>query len=1792
MPLQAPDEEATPDSHQVVALYDFDPETIDWPFKRQRPLALKCGRVIQVIGPDDDGDWALGHPVGQPDLKGYFPRNYTVSLAEYNDMMRDYELTSAMPRPPSVDPVLEPRVVDQPPATSSLPQGPLPGLQMGEVDADATMMVADPYMQEPAEVAYPGVADYPVLEPAEPVKTTFELTKSRLLADMPAVPRPAPEEPGPPEDDLAAALLEEQREATDRFDVRGIPGGHISDSRASTPGTYAMTRPERDFVRRHISLDMQSKFLKELAPLDDVLQKTARKQREEKPPYTADLRARHTTYRVAQGIEPPHMRMALNNSLGTGARWLQLFRPGFNDIVNESFKMGCNACILSDAYLNDAGSRELFQKLHVRDINGTLWFELQRKKQHLFYMRMDFVDVMMCHPDAWGFPDASHVVSANPGEPYNPFHGWLAQTSIDTDKEMEDVEFLYTLRNRYFPEQTFAALSLGKIPDWIQPFMSLHGEAQIEEVSKEEGAAGNQGTADAGRGKAAVSIDKTLLREAGLEEGEEVYVKLDEQRLARERTVGADVLELEMQHYRLKGLSSMRIFLRSRGNPDNTKQTLISPKMVKDMAEQLGIRGDASHYWYCMFALRYPLAPQWEAVVRNDTRLYLHLPSDRLQAVHPMIKKFREHLNDWIQNEFLWDYRGFVKMKCSQCGIPDAVVWCPQCTDYYCAMCFLDGHRTNRGKKHWPMPVPGSRYLSSAEATKLDAHLPLLNVGFSNRRRFLARDNQSDKNGSRSGDTWLYFHADTFQAALVQCPKDHWFLKRLNPPRLAPDMEGYYYNFGSDVIADDSQHIMMKTHEQKALSLLQKTIRGTLTRRRIKRETAAAVVIQKTRVMLECRRVHGKNGKNANLLRSWYRKFKAAKDRLQLVHRVCRAQACARGMMVRKLFRDQMYGVTRFQAAFRGLRGRRHIRVIVAAATCIQRNFRGRIYGRKPMRDMMLKASRIQALARGVAVREQFRKQAQALTYIAAHVRGHLGRLHVKKMHNSCSLIQRNWRRFQAQLTVKIRLFERLEDIRLRRQEIIRTKLEDSAAVLIQRNLRRYQAQKNIVLMRREKGEADKRTSTVLVALFTAVAGIRNFVHPWFRHLPVEQQEVLEQIKASLQRTIALVPVTGKIANEEIGRGGVRVREAKNLQYDQTGQDPDLASHMLLSVTRNLLSHVPADLFPPAVKWTCYAVGHHAAHLASHSSFVKEVIPVGKEMPPHPGDSLATLWQDMATIKHHHDYIMTTADESQPLAILHGIPAHLRHVYLTAEVLITMRQALDSPSLSTEDHLKFQGLDVQAGAQLMEVIASEMDHRLPLDWPKTHGTVASLVAQMGVHVLEQQPVQRTKPKQVEKKGAKSKAKAKKGEAGQPKKGKDKDAKGLSVPTPIAEKTAMDEHLESGLMHFNRNAMMRILQQVGYFMRDQDTIVNSILELESVGSGLTKGNTQGVRQSRYIQVTRKLFEMADRAKHDHCPFVLSVVLYHLVLRSLMLRVLYHRAAVTLQKRYRYLKQKGKRANSYGPSLMIQRCWRGLRSALRIYRMDNAAEKIQHSYKVWIANRRNQMLITAVLRLQRVWRGAIQRKWLRRCQKAATIVQKHVRGHLIRCSLDKVGRSMMRKSRAELETLKKSKGQLSDTLYMAKAAVIAGKARVEMHKNRERNLDLKRMASMSLRQRHSRKADKAKKLKMKGAIQPQRQSVFEPMVFALARLEPQRARYGVPKSRVLSQVDTVKRALDRTLPRESARPPHTAAKRGRAAMVARRISKRLRETGKSAADVPMVDGVKFNHWLSSHFAPSLP
>jgi len=559
--------------------------------------------------------------------------------------------------------------------------------------------------------------------------------------------------------------------------------------------------------------------------------------------------------------------------------------------------------------------------------------------------------------------------------------------------------------------------------------------------------------------------------------------------------------------------------------------------------------------------------------------------------------------------------------------------------------------------------------------------------------------------------------------------------------------------------------------------------------------------------------------------------------------------------------------------------------------------------------------------------------------------------------------------------------------------------------------------------------------------------------------------------------------------------------------------------------------------------------------------------------------------------------------------VLHSLTPHHRQVFLTASVLITMRQALDSPTLSTEDHLKFQGLDISAGAQLMEVIGSEMDHALPLDWPKSYGTVASLAAQAATYVSEMHP-ERIKghgnPKvtirvkkevaavtDADKKAAEKEAtlhdppKKPKGSP-RPKDSAKPHSKGKSKAQPKKggrrkKKEEKDtSHDELGhLSHFNRKATFRLVQQIAFLMRDQHQIVNAVLSAED-GDAVPPG--EGVRTSRYITVAEKLFQMADNSKHDHCSFVLAVVIFHMVLRGLMLRVMYHRAAVCVQKRYRYLKSRGNKAEQVAPAIQIQRFWRGLRTALHTMKVIDAGQLIWRNYSIYRYNKRSKQLVRSTLTIQRYWRGALGRQWVRHCHDAATFVQKFVRKLLVAVSLDKPGRDIVRKFQKEMHVLLKSKESMTpqdasfsqETEFIARQAAIAGHCRVQMEKQRNRNVDMRRALSFNLRSKHTRKADREKMMRLVGRIQPARETMFEPITCAMARQQPDRlpARVGHIQSRVLNAVRGANSLLDKSLPIDPSRlatlashtkgsplhkRPHGATIRGRAALVAMRMAK---------------------------------
>ena len=131
----------------------------------------------------------------------------------------------------------------------------------------------------------------------------------------------------------------------------------------------------------------------------------------------------------------------------------------------------------------------------------------------------------------------------------------------------------------------------------------------------------------------------------------------------------------------------------------------------------------------------------------------------------------------------------------------------------------------------------------------------------------------------------------------------------------------------------------------------------------------------------------------------------------------------------------------------------------------------------------------------------------------------------------------------------------------------------------------------------------------------------------------------------------------------------------------------------------------------------------------------------------------------------------------------------------------------------------------------------------------------------------------------------------------------------------------------------------------------------------------------------------------------------------------------------------------------------------------------------------------------------------------------------------------------------------------------------------------------MASFQIKSAHARKLDKQKKLKLKGAIQPMRLSVFEPMVVTVGRMDEVRVnRYGAHQSRVLQAVKASTRQLERSLPNPPTnRRTHVCSRRGRRAIVARRVAKKPK-VQLAGQQEHIVDDSMMDAWMASHFNAS--
>merc|ERR1719247_139333 len=100
------------------------------------------------------------------------------------------------------------------------------------------------------------------------------------------------------------------------------------------------------------------------------------------------------------------------------------------------------------------------------------------------------------------------------------------------------------------------------------------------------------------------------------------------------------------------------------------------------------------------------------------------------------------------------------------------------------------------------------------------------------------------------------------------------------------------------------------------------------------------------------------------------------------------------------------------------------------------------------------------------------------------------------------------------------------------------------------------------------------------------------------------------------------------------------------------------------------------------------------------------------------------------------------------------------------------------------------------------------------------------------------------------------------------------------------------------------------------------------------------------------------------------------------------------------------------------------------------MIDAGKVIWLNYQPYRWNKRASHYINAILTLQRYWRGALSRQWVRHCHDAATFIQKFVRKLLVRVVLDKPGRDVVRKFQRQINEILKTASERSETEQIAR------------------------------------------------------------------------------------------------------------------------------------------------------------
>jgi hypothetical protein len=1329
--------------------------------------------------------------------------------------------------------------------------------------------------------------------------------------------------------------------------------------------------------------------------------------------YANMLGNRYRSFRTrdVSNVLPADCRLFLKHARESPDRFSLLFTPGFSDMVNDTVRMARDLCILSDAYRESDLARASFLYQVTRDRNGVHVPSLLRKQDSVNYMRVDFKDVLMFHPNAWGFPEAdlSRTLLGPLGQTRDPAFGWLRQEPSKDASELEDTTFSYTSVLHTLPKDTVAATVAGNPPEWLRDVSKITADSSV--ITQLEQKLG--GTWELKR-----------LLAAGLIEASKVYVKMadlgnlmcvEPERLATDRKL----------EFSLKGVHALRLFLGSKAR----SHVHISPFQIETLAFQLGIRGEYHYYWVCFFVLNIPIPFGWIVELEDDVRTYINLSSGHKQRIHPGRQQFLWMAQSLHMAEIVWDSRGSVKIPCDDCGAPDSILFCLQCLGFMCYGCFMQVHKTRT--KHYAIPYVGSRYLTPEEVETLSPRLHLTNVGFCNRRRFLARTNQSDKTGACQCE-WLHF--DTIEAYRTIAHQveseemDHRILKSIEAGK------GFFYNFANGKVTDDPNEFLSISKKQQAMALLiQSWFRGLRGRRYVRHIIRSATVIQKNVRMYIARAKYKLVGREGPLAQ-WFQWYDLFVQRRVMIRGILKVQALARMIQMREWYQRMKAATTRIQALFRGCITRRRIIQMNDGALFIQRVWRGRRYGFLVVMARHEAAIRIQSVTRGRLERRHRKKLSIACLKIQSLARSFLTRQHEARRHRSAILLQTWWRRFLSIVEIKFKLINEFEGVLKQYDDRIRIRAMESASILVQKRFRGHSQRLSFMKFKHLATSVARPLASVAACSFLACCSIHLPLHLWFRYLPENVRERMGPLKNIIQNGIVR-----SFSGTDLAAAVFRLVVKRLLSICCSRKDD---VHQLLKIVSRTLCQSFAsakNTHPITLRTTQLGSGH---------------------VPANPDDSLLTF-ENKCMKPYLHSADKRIKQESVAWsAILLNEPG------VVSSVLIPFREFLDQPRLKLDSNLSFQGVDPQRAYQINDIVSVELGLDLPIS-DLVRYTDCNSVANSVSTIIHH-------------------------------------ARVSTGPASRASRPVDFSKFDS----FTFGQIGEILRQLSRCLRKPDT------------------EEELVKYSRHLhEVDAVLDECKKSVQQEHHEYVGCAVLTHLIARGMIMKELWHRAAQIIQTRFRYYCTRTLVKRHLRPALIIQRFWRGLRTALELTRKDQAAALIQRNVKTVFSNQRNKQLRMSVITIQACWRGHVQRKYLKLADQRALLIQKVFRGHLVRLY---IGSPEGRAIRQSFSVKLKDTGNIHELRH---ATLIA--YRVSLENQKRAVLSVKQSRARLIQ----RKVDQYRRTLptfSSNRRNTKRQSPFEPMVFARRR-EMLRGKQGPTATKERSQIVLGAESIIETLKR---------------------------------------------------------